>query len=147
MATPVRASCSRTGPSCWILFLPPGCPTTSTRRMTMPESSTSSLDRIRSDQLARLRTRLPAVLRSNPFWRQRLRDVIRGYVFGLSPPPPRAPLMPDQNPSPPFGTNLTHPGDRYVRMHQTSGSSGARPLRWLDDAESWSWWRRVWAEH
>jgi phenylacetate-CoA ligase len=34
-----------------------------------------------------------------------------------------------------------------VRLHQTSGSSGDQPLRWLDTAESWEWWERIWAEH
>jgi phenylacetate-CoA ligase len=37
--------------------------------------------------------------------------------------------------------------DRFVRLHQTSGSSGDRPLRWLDTAESWEWWLRIWADH
>jgi phenylacetate-CoA ligase len=37
--------------------------------------------------------------------------------------------------------------EHYVRLHQTSGSSGAQPLRWLDTAESWEWWTRIWAEH
>ena len=113
----------------------------------MPGSSTSSLDRIRSDQLGRLRAGLPAVLRSNRFWRQRLHDVMGWDDFERLPLTTKADLMADQQAHPPFGTNLTHPGDRYVRVHQTSGSSGARPLRWLDDAESWSWWRRVWADH
>ena len=55
--------------------------------------------------------------------------------------------MADQAASPPFGTNLTYPLDRYTRLHQTSGSSGTQPLRWLDTAESWEWWERAWAEH
>ena len=33
--------------------------------------------------------------------------------------------------------------DQYCRLHQTSGSGG-RPLRWLDTAESWNWWKRCW---
>jgi phenylacetate-CoA ligase len=37
--------------------------------------------------------------------------------------------------------------DRYVRLHQTSGSSGDHPLRWLDTVESWDWWVRIWSEH
>ena len=49
----------------------------------------------------------------------------------------------DQAAHPPFGTNLTYPLDRYVRVHQTSGTSGA-PLRWLDTQESWDWWARCW---
>src|SRR5206468_7503678 len=30
--------------------------------------------------------------------------------------------------------------DRYTHMHQTSGTTG-RPLRVLDTAEDWAWWR------
>jgi phenylacetate-CoA ligase len=50
----------------------------------------------------------------------------------------------DQAANPPFGTNLTYPLDRYTRVHQTSGTTGA-PLRWLETAESWEWWARCWA--
>ena len=115
--------------------------------MTTHESSTSSLDRIRAEQLARLRAGLPVVLRSNAFWRERLHDVGGWDDFERLPLTSKAELVADQKAHPPFGTNLTHPVDRYVRVHQTSGSSGARPLRWLDDPESWTWWRRAWAEH
>ncbi len=52
-------------------------------------------------------------------------------------------LVADQAAHPPFGTNLTYPLDRYVRVHQTSGTSG-QPLRWLDTQESWDWWARCW---
>jgi len=56
-------------------------------------------------------------------------------------------ILADQAAHPPFGSNLTHPLERYVRLHQTSGSSGDQPLRWLDTVESWEWWERIWAEH
>jgi phenylacetate-CoA ligase len=115
--------------------------------MTTLESSSSSLDRTRSEQLARLRAGLPEVLRSNAFWRRRLHDVSGWDDFERLPLTTKAELIADQEAHPPFGTNQTHPIERYVRLHQTSGSSGARPLRWLDDRESWAWWRRVWAEH
>jgi len=52
-------------------------------------------------------------------------------------------LVTDQEAAPPFGSDLTYPLDRYVRLHQTSGTTG-RPLRWLDTAESWEWWQRCW---
>ena len=55
----------------------------------------------------------------------------------------KAELVDDQAAHPPFGTNLTYPLERYVRVHQTSGTSGA-PLRWLDTQESWDWWARCW---
>jgi phenylacetate-CoA ligase len=113
----------------------------------MPESFTSSLDRIRAEQLDRLRAGLPGVLRTNAFWRERLHDVAGWDDFERLPLTAKADLVADQGAHPPYGTNLTHPVERYVRVHQTSGSSGARPLRWMDDGESWGWWRRTWAQH
>jgi phenylacetate-CoA ligase len=52
-------------------------------------------------------------------------------------------LVEDQGGAPPFGTNLTYPLERYVRVHQTSGTTG-RPIRWLDTQASWDWWARCW---
>lgn len=54
-------------------------------------------------------------------------------------------LSADQRAHPPYGTALTYPIGRYVRMHQTSGTTG-RPLRILDTAESWAWWAGIWEE-
>ena len=113
----------------------------------MPRSSTSSLDQVRAEQLARLRQHLPEVLRGNRFWRERLHDVGGWDDFERLPLTGKEELAEDQARHPPFGSNLTYPLDRYVRVHQTSGSSGARPLRWLDTAESWQWWCRLWSEH
>src|SRR5215469_15746993 len=146
-ATRARATSSTNDRNCWILFLPPAAQTMWTRPMTMPGSSISSPDRIRAEQLARLRGRLPQVLRRNRFWRERIHDVRGWDDFERLPLTTKADLVADQEADPPFGTNLTYPLERYVRLHQTSGSSGSRPLRWLDDAESWAWWRRVWAQH
>ena len=52
--------------------------------------------------------------------------------------------MEDQRRHPPFGTNLTYPLDRYTQLHHTSGTTGP-PLRVLDTAEDWAWWRRLFA--
>jgi phenylacetate-CoA ligase len=113
----------------------------------MPRSSTSSLDQVRAEQLARLRRRLPEVLRGNGFWSERLHDVNGWDDFQRLPLTGKEDLVQDQARHPPFGSNLTYPLDRYVRVHQTSGSTGGRPLRWLDTPESWEWWCRLWAEH
>jgi phenylacetate-CoA ligase len=88
---------------------------------------------------------LPEVLRSNAFYRERLHDVRGWDDFERLPLLTKEELVADQAADPPFGTNLTYPLDRYTRLHQTSGSSGARPLRWLDTEESWSWWESIWA--
>ena len=52
-------------------------------------------------------------------------------------------LMADQATHGPFGTNLTYPLEAYVRMHQTSGTTGV-PLKVFDTDESWDWWGRCW---
>ncbi len=52
-------------------------------------------------------------------------------------------LVRDQATHPPYGTNLTFPLERYSRLCQTSGTTGA-PLRWLDTPESWQWMLDNW---
>ncbi|HKV88576.1 MAG TPA: phenylacetate--CoA ligase family protein [Candidatus Dormibacteraeota bacterium] len=87
------------------------------------------------------------MLATNDFWRTRLHDVHGWDDFERLPLTTKSELVEDQAAHPPFGTNLTRPLDSYVRMHQTSGSSGGRPLRWLDTPESWDWWLRAWSDH
>ncbi len=52
-------------------------------------------------------------------------------------------LMEDQAAFGPFGRNLTYPIERYVRYHQTSGTTGV-PLKVPDTEEGWQWWGRCW---
>jgi len=111
------------------------------------EQSATSGEEIRDQQLNKLRAGLTAVLTGNQFWRDRLNSVDGWDDFNRLPLTSKSELLADQASHPPFGTNLTYPVDRYVRLHQTSGSSGELPLRWLDTAESWEWWLRIWAEH
>jgi len=87
------------------------------------------------------------VLRTNPFWRERLTDVQGWDDFERFPLTTKQELIADQAATAPFGSNLTYPIERYVRLHQTSGSSGDQPLRWLDTDESWAWWLRIWSDH
>jgi phenylacetate-CoA ligase len=110
-------------------------------------ASSVSPDAIRAEQLRRLGLRVPELIRANRFYRDRLHSVESWADFERLPLLTKAEIVADQEALPPFGSNLTYPLDRYVRLHQTSGSSGTRPLRWLDTAESWEWWERVWSEH
>ena len=92
-------------------------------------------------QWSRLAVELPELLRDNPFYRARLPKEareLRDLPFTT-----KAELSADQAAHPPFGSNLTYPIERYVRLHQTSGTTG-RPLRFLDTPESWEWWRECW---
>jgi len=71
------------------------------------------------------------------------RDLRTWDDFERLPLTTKSELVEDQAAHPPFGTNLSYPLDRYVRVHQTSGTTGT-PLRWLDTEESWAWWARCW---
>lgn len=57
----------------------------------------------------------------------------------------KAELIADQQGSPPWGTNLTEPLERYTRYNQTSSTTGS-PLRWLDTNETWQWMLDCWKE-
>jgi len=52
-------------------------------------------------------------------------------------------LVAEQIEHPPFGRLLTDPASQYRYFHQTSGTTG-RPLKVVDTAESWEWWKRCW---
>src|SRR5262245_47157431 len=49
----------------------------------------------------------------------------------------KAELLAAQLAEPPHGGLITYPFEHYVRMHQTSGTTTGKPLRWYDTAESW----------
>jgi phenylacetate-CoA ligase len=108
-------------------------------------------EQVRRQQGERLAAMMAEVGERNPFYRGRL------ACAGLRPEAFRAPedlarlpfltkadLVQDQLANPPYGTFLTYPIDRYVRLHQTSGTTG-RPLRWVDTEDDWRWWGRCWA--
>lgn len=113
---------------------------------------------LQTTQAIKLQRLLRETLPRNPFIRSRvgedptLRALVEARVEGPDslrrlldalPPTTRAELQEDQARHPPYGTNLTYDRSRYVRLHQTSGTSG-RPLRWLDTAESWAWYVDCW---
>ena len=98
----------------------------------------------RHHQGHRLQELLTEILvEGNPFYRARLRPDASAADWDAIPFTTKAELSADQAAHPPYGTNLTYPLDRYVRLHQTSGTTGA-PLRILDTADSWRWWAETW---
>jgi phenylacetate-CoA ligase len=112
---------------------------------------TLSADALLGHQWARLAALARAAVPANRFltgqWRRAglaAPDDLRGWDdFRRLPFTSKGELVEDQAANPPFGSNLTFPLERYVRVHQTSGTTGA-PLRWLDTQESWEWWARCW---
>lgn len=112
----------------------------------MPLDPTETWDEpARHEHQERRRQELLALVlgEGNPFYRARLRPGTGVADWAAIPFTTKAELSADQAAHPPFGTNLTYPLDRYVRLHQTSGTTGV-PLRILDTAESWRWWAETW---
>lgn len=109
---------------------------------------TSSRKAIAAQQVGRLRRMLETMLPANEFYRRKfaLADVqkidsleaLRNIPFTT-----KSELVDDQQEHPPFGSDLTFPLERYVRIHQTSGTTG-QPMYWLDTEESWNWWAECW---
>ena len=107
-------------------------------------SKTESLDRDKLEQyqLIKFRNMLGSILETNLFYRKKLNEV--GLInpadiqtladYQQIPFTTKDQLSADQFACPPYGTNLTFSPSEYIRVHQTSGTTGA-PLRWLDDTE------------
>jgi phenylacetate-CoA ligase len=119
-----------------------------------PALETLSRERLRELQWRKLQALVAEVLapgRGNPFLRRKWAAAglgeagdLRGWTdFTRLPFTAKAEFVADQAATPPFGSNLTYPLERYVRVHQTSGTSG-QPIRWLDTQDSWAWWIRCW---
>lgn len=116
----------------------------------MPNLEMASRERIETQQLARLQIGLTRILPSNRFYREKLFQRSSSVTVDTMDDLMRLPfttkqdLVADQEKYPLFGTNLTYPLRDYIRLHQTSGTTG-RPLKILDTSESWDWWASCWA--
>ena len=113
--------------------------------MSSPETATRS--HIEAHQLARLQHGLACILPHNRFYQQKFTDVSTtiNNLADLSQLPftTKQELVSDQEAHPLFGSNLTYPLSDYIRLHQTSGTTG-KPLKILDTQESWDWWADCW---
>ncbi len=115
------------------------------------ELETLPRERLRALQWRRLQDLWREVWTKNPFWRRKWQfaglagpeDLGSWEEFSRLPFTVKRELIMDQVVNPPFGTNLTYPLDRYVRLHQTSGTTD-EPIRFLETEEDWQWWARCW---
>jgi phenylacetate-CoA ligase len=112
-----------------------------------------SREELRDLQSRKLRVLLRHVYAGSPFHRERMDasdcrpDQITSLDDYLSrfPIMTRADIMEAQAVDPPYGT-LAAIDPRYaVRHHQTSGSTGAPPVRTFDTARDWVWAADMWA--
>ena len=113
-----------------------------------PEWEGAERARIEQLQDQRLRGLLDQVLKSNPFYSQKLRAAGIDSPRGLErlaelPFTTKAEIVADQTAHPPFGTNLSFPLACYTRVHQTSGTTGVA-VRWLDTPETWESFVNQW---
>lgn len=91
---------------------------------------------------------LETVVPANEFYQHKLSSGSLSSVSSLDefrklPFTIKGELVQDQLEHPPYGTDLSFPLERYIRIHQTSGTTG-KPLYWLDTEESWEWWGECW---
>lgn len=116
------------------------------KRYFIPAEETLSPSELQALQRRKLGEMLDRVRATNPFYRRRYEGIsfdAAGDPLDRLPLLTRPELEQDQADHPPFGTNRTEPLASYCRFHQTSGSSG-RPMKWLDTAESWEWFKKIW---
>ncbi|HWL95617.1 MAG TPA: N-methyl-L-tryptophan oxidase [Phycisphaerae bacterium] len=118
----------------------------------VPAEETQSPEQIVALQREKLAAMLRAILPTNRFYRSKLGDLFpnpesiapNSVDHAMIPFTTRAELEQDQAAHPPYGSSLTYPLSAYSRFHQTSGTGGA-PMRWLDRAADWAWWKKLWA--
>ena len=108
----------------------------------MPATATDR-PAITARQAETLAALLAAILPANRFYARKFTDLVRpgkpATRLAELPFTTKAEIVADQEEHPPYGSNLTEPVERYTRLHQTSGTSTGRPLRWLDTPQSWEW--------
>src|SRR6266480_682033 len=115
----------------------------------MSQLETASRSLIEEHQLARLQLGLTRILPANRFYQEKLfkgrASISMDSLADLSRLPftTKRELVADQDAHPLFGSNLTYPLSNYIRLHQTTGTTG-RPLKVLDTQESWNWWAECW---
>jgi phenylacetate-CoA ligase len=116
----------------------------------VPAAECGDRDAIDAHQIRRLEQLLASLDGRNPFYTRKLRACgarLSGFTsledLARLPVTTKAELVADQESSPPWGTNLSEPIERYTRYTQTSSTTG-RPLRWADTNESWQWMLECW---
>ena len=101
----------------------------------------SNRSAIEEHQVKRLHQMLHEVLKTNEFYRTKLSSDGFPEIDSLKklkqlPFTTKTELVQDQIARPPFGSDLTFSLEKYIRIHQTSGTTG-KPMYWLDTEESW----------
>src|SRR4030095_8297112 len=105
-------------------------------------------EKVEEQQAKRLRRMWASILTTNEFYRRKFAQADVEGIDSLAqmqhlPFTTKSELVKDQQQHPPFGSDLTFPAEQYIRIHQTSGTTG-KPMYWPDTEESWNWWGGGW---
>jgi phenylacetate-CoA ligase len=100
-------------------------------------------------QIHKLNQMLTFLLQYNRFYQKKLEGIklpLRSKAdLKRLPFTTKKELVEDQKQFPPYGQNHTFSVDKYIRYHQTSGTTG-KPIKILDTEESWNWWAECWVK-
>ncbi len=111
-------------------------------------NETRDRGQIEAHQRSALGRMFAEVFSHNAFYRRKYREAGWSGIPPLDdwerfPFTSKAELSQDAMENRPYGSNLTYPLARYLRLHQTSGTTGT-PLVILDTWESWEGWKTSW---
>ena len=106
---------------------------------------------LRAEQLPKVLHQMRGIAKSDGFYSNKYRaagldprNIETFDDFEALPFTTKAEIAADQTDHPPYGTNFLQPRREYSRVHQTSGTTTGRPLRWLDTPASWNWILDCW---
>lgn len=106
-----------------------------------PKLETMPREDLTAWQWRRLQQAMAHARRNSPFWRDRLPPDLRSLEEYVERVPLlyKKDLLAVQAADPPYGTWPATDPALGVRYHQTSGTSGAPPLRTFDTGRDWAW--------
>jgi phenylacetate-CoA ligase len=116
------------------------------RTETMPREELAAL------QLKKLKLQLEHAHAGSPFWRQKMdaAGIVPAKLESLADYSARFPVLrrdeitAAEATAPPYGSLPSVDPALGIRHHQTSGTSGANPVRTFDTARDWAWCADMW---
>ena len=117
-----------------------------------PRTETMPREQLAELQLRKLRVQLEHAYRGSRFWRERMdaAGIIPAEIRSLADYSARFPILKRDQitaaeaEAPPYGSLPSVDPALGVRHHQTSGTSGANPVRTFDTARDWAWCADMW---
>ncbi|HVD01890.1 MAG TPA: AMP-binding protein [Candidatus Dormibacteraeota bacterium] len=117
-----------------------------------PRTETMAREELAALQLRKLRAQLAHAHQGSPFWRERMDAAGVGPddIRSLADYSARFPILrrdeitTAEATAPPYGSLASVDPALGVRHHQTSGTSGANPVRTFDTSRDWAWCADMW---